>query len=440
MTTFKAVFIAIVTAAAVPCASHSEEPTDTLKWSYADCVAYARANNISLRQSELSLESTKASLEAARAQWAPSLDFATTHSLTNRPFGQDTKNSYNSTYGLNAGWTVWDGGKRENDIRSGQKQTEIDASNTTGLFRNIETEILGLYIDILYAREAVAINREAAAVSQAQAERARQLMESGRLSRVDYSQLLSQARQDDYNVVNAQSSYDTYCNNLKQLLEIGIDKQIEPLPVSWDQEDVTASYPPITESYALALSTDAELEAKGLAVEKAELDTKIARAGYYPSVSLNAGIGSGYYAPGGSFGNQMKWGMNESIGLTVSVPILDHKKTKTAVTQSKVQKLIAMLDEEARRNEIARTVEGCYIDLKTAIAKYEAGIKQVEAAALSDELVNEQFSLGLVNTVELMQAHNTLLQTRGELLQAKYRAMLSRKLIEFYRTATVTIP
>ena len=420
--------------AAVSVLSQAEEPADTLQWSYADCVDYARANNISLRQSELTLEATKASLEAARAQWAPSLEFATTHSLTNRPFGQDSKNSYNSSYGLNAGWTVWDGGKRENNIRREQKQTEIDANTTTDLFRSIETDILGLYIDILYAREAIAINREAASVSQAQAERARQLMESGRLSRVDYAQLLSQARQDDYNVVNAQSTYDTYCTNLKQLLEIGIDKHIDPLPVDWSSDQVTAQYPPLDESYTLALATDARLEAAKLAVESAELDTKIARAGYYPSVSLNAGVGSGYYAPGGSFGNQMKWGLNESVGLTVSVPILDNKKTKTAVIQANIQRINAILSEDARRNEIARTVESCYIDLKSAIAQYEAGVNQVEAAELSDELVNEQFNLGLVNTVELMQSHNNLLQARGALLQAKY------KLIEFYRTASVAIP
>ena len=136
----------------------------------------------------------------------------------------------------------------------------------------------------------------------------------------------------------------------------------------------------------------------------------------------------------------MKWGLNESVGLTVSVPILDNKKTKTAVTQANIQRINAILSEDARRNEIARTVESCYIDLKSAIAQYEAGVNQVEAAELSDELVNEQFNLGLVNTVELMQSHNNLLQARGALLQAKYKAMLSRKLIEFYRTASVAIP
>lgn len=428
-----------ISAIAITAASASEAP-DTLRWSYADCVAYAKANNISLRQSELSLESTKASLEAARAQWAPSIEFATTQSLTNHPFGQNGKNSYNSTYGLNAGWTVWDGGRRENTIQRESKQTEIDARNTADLFRSIETDILGLYINILYAREAISINREAAAVSMAQADRARQLMESGRLSRVDYAQLLSQARQDEYNVVNAQGSYDTYCTQLKQLLEIGIDRQIEPIDVVWDSGEVTSAYPPLTESYEMALATDAKLEATRLEIESAELDVKIAKAGYYPSVNLNAGVGTGYYAPGGSFGNQMKWGLNESVGLTVSAPILDNKKTKTAVTQANVQRINAILEEEGRRNEIARTVERCYIDLQTAIARYNAGTEQVEAVRLSDELVNEQFALGLVNTVELMQSHNTLLQARGELLQSKYQAMLNRKLIEFYRTASVSIP
>jgi outer membrane protein len=136
----------------------------------------------------------------------------------------------------------------------------------------------------------------------------------------------------------------------------------------------------------------------------------------------------------------MKWGLNEQVGLSVSVPILDNKRNKVAVAQAKIDKMNAELDKEARANELSQIVEGWYIDLQSAQARYVSGQAQLESTALSDEYVNEQFKVGKVNTVELITAHNNLLSARRELLQAKYMAMLSQKMIEYYRTATVTMP
>jgi outer membrane protein len=100
----------------------------------------------------------------------------------------------------------------------------------------------------------------------------------------------------------------------------------------------------------------------------------------------------------------------------------------------------AELDQEARENELSQIVEGWYIDLQSAQARYISGLEQVKSVELSDTYVNEQFKLGKVNTVEVTTAHNNLLSARRELLQAKYMAMLSQKMIEYYRTASVTMP
>lgn len=373
-------------------------------------------------------------------RWAPELNFATSHTLRNTPWAEaGRKNSYTGDYGLNASWTVWDGGERENTIRRESLQGNIDALGTADRIRTMETELLSVYINILYAREAITINEDAAAVSAAQADRARQLMESGRLSRVDYAQLSAQAEQDRYNVVSARSSYETRCMELKKLLELGIDAGITAAPVDWSGDEVMKALPPLDESYRMALATDSRLEATRLEKQSAAYDVKIARAGYYPSISLNAGVGTAYGTPG-RFADGIKTGLSESVGVTLSVPILDNRKTRTAVAQAKIKELNSALDYESRANEIAQTVEGWYIDLRAAQARYAAGDAQVESARLSDELVNEQFELGLVNTVELMQAHNTLVQARHEQLQAKYMAMLGHKMIEYYRTASVVMP
>lgn len=409
-------------------------------WTYAECVDYAREHNISLQKSMLSERNAEYDLEEAKAQWQPSLDFATTHGYANYPWADDRNNTYSSSYGLNAGWTVWNGGQRENSIRQSRLKLQIDRLNTADLMRTLETDLLQVYINLLYARESIAIYEEALKVSEAQAERALQLSESGKISRVDYAQLASQCEQDRYSLVNARSTYDTRRMELKKLLELGLDADIEPAPVEWDAAQVLADLPPMDESYQMALDTDLKLRGIEIEKESARVDVAIAKAGRMPQISLNAGLGTGYNTPGNAFGTSMKKSWNQSLGLTVSIPLLDNKKTKTAVARAKVSELDNRLDMDNRLTEIAQTVENWYIDTRSSQSRFKAAQASVESSELSARLTDERFKLGYVNTVELMTAHNDLIQARHTLLQAKYMAMLGKKMIDFYRDASVTLP
>ncbi len=409
-------------------------------WSYADCLEYAREHNISLRKSRLAEQTSAYDLEEAKAQWEPTLDFATTHGFTNSPWGRGDKNAYNSSYGLNAGWTVWNGGQRENTIKQRRIRSEIENLNSGDILRSLETDLLQVYLNILYAKESIAIYQEAVTLSGAQADRARQLMEAGKLSRVDYAQLNSQYEQDRYALVNARGTYDTRRMELKQLLELGIDSDIALADLEWDDAAILAPLPPLDESYALALQTD--LRIRGLELEKSasELDIAIAKAGRLPKISLSAGVGTGYYAPGGSFGTSMKQNWNESLGLTLALPLFDNRKTKTAVARARVAELDAELDIDKRQTELAQTVENWYIDTRSAQSRFEAARTQLESARLTDELTNERFNLGYVDAIELLTSHNAYIDARHSLLQSKYMAMLGRKMIGFYREATVSLP
>lgn len=409
-------------------------------WSYNDCINHARSNNITLRQSILSEESAAISLEKAEGEWQPSLDFGTNQGYSNAPWSNGSNNAYTSNYNLNASWTVWDGGKRESAIRRGKTDVERSRYATDNTLRNIRTEILSAYINILYNKETVAVNSELAEVSRAQADRAKQMMESGKISLVDYQQLETQAEQDNYNVVSATAQLNTARMQLKKLLELGIDSSFDVMPYNFSEQEVLAELPPIDESYQLALDTDALMRYNELSVDIADEDIKAARASGYPQVSLGAGVGTGYYSnSAGGWGTQMKQGFNENIGLSVSVPIFDRKSTKTAVAQAKVNKLSSQLDIESRKIEIAQTLESWYIDMESSRTRYTSGLQSLKSAKLSDELANEKFKVGYVEPTELLQTHSALIEAQRELLQAKYMSVLARKMVEFLRTGDVTL-
>lgn len=408
-------------------------------WSYADCVEYARQHNISLQKLQLNEQTAEIDLSEAQAQWQPTLDFSTSHNYINSPWAPTDKNTYSGQIGFNAGWSVWDGGQRENNIKRDRLQLEIAKVNFDDAFRTLETDLLQVYLNILYARESINIYREATELSYAQAERARQLMEAGRLSRVDYSQLQSQYEQDRYSLVNAEGTYNTRRMELKKLLQLGIESDIVPDSLNWTDAQVLALLPDISESYRLAVANDLQLRALDLEKESTDLDVDIAKAGRRPRISLQAGVGTGYMAPGASFGDQIKYGMSENVGLTLALPIFDNNKTKSAVARARVQQFTNALDIDQRETDLAQTIENWYIDTRSAQARFSAAITQLEAAGLANTLTTEQFKLGLVNPVDLMMAHNDYVSARHTLLQAKYMAMLGQKMIEYYRTTKVTL-
>ena len=139
------VAVLCVSAFALPARAETAEssPLPTL-WSYNECVDYAKSHNISLQQSQLTRESGLVDLEAAKAQWFPSLNFSTSQGFTNYPRPADGMkgNSYSGSYGFSAGWTVYNGGKRENTIKRSQLSDEVNSLAVEAIHNCLETEIL----------------------------------------------------------------------------------------------------------------------------------------------------------------------------------------------------------------------------------------------------------------------------------------------------------
>ncbi len=408
-------------------------------WTYSDCVEYARSHNITLQKSRLSETTASIDLEESKAAWQPSLDLGISQGFRTTPFDSGDKTGYTSNYGLNAGWTVWNGGARENTIKRDGLNVRMAKLATESQFRTLETDLLQVYLNILYAGESISICEDAVALSHEQAERSRQLMEAGRASRVDYAQLKSQYEQDKYALVNAQSTYQSRILELKKLLELGIDSEIEPCRLNYNDSILLASLPDMDESYRLAIEQDPQLQRLGLAKEATEYDVKIAKAGKQPQISLSGNVGTGYNTPG-AFGSGLKNSLGANIGLSLNLPIADNKKTKSAIARARQQQLDADLDIDQRENTLSQEVENWYITTRTSQSRYQAAQQQLDAARQSSELTNAQFELGLVNPVELMTAHNNLLESQFTLLQAKYMALMGLKMIEYYRTSEITLP
>lgn len=412
-------------------------------WTFRDCVDWAITNNNDIRQAMLTLLQSEENIGMAKDAYLPTVGFSTNQSFSNYPAPQQGQksNSYNSSYNVNASWTIWEGNIRKYRLESSKISKLQQQFYGDDIVKNLELGILQAYLNIMYSAEAVEIAKQSLEVSTAQAERSKRLMESGKLSRVDYMQIESQKAQDEYNLVQAKASYATSKVNLKNILNLGLDYDLEIVEVVFSDSQVNSQLPSKTAVFDLAVSWLPQFKSNELNKSLYDYDLKIAKAGYLPSISLSGGVGTGYNTGNGrGWGTQMKNFFNENVGVNLSVPIYDGNATKRAVAMAKLNALQYDLNKTALYNELSQTLENLYIESENSRARFIAGQIQLESTSLTAELVDRQFELGLVNPLDLLTAHNNLLNSRLELLQSKYMAILSNKTIEYYATQQVNLP
>lgn len=424
-------------------------------FSLKQCLDYAIEHNIDLQKSEITKQEQENSLASSKAQMFPSLSFNTNQNITNRPWAEQvmmsnsdglvtsttSSTTYNGSYNLSANWTIWNGGRRSKNIELSEisiAQAELQAQTSAN---NILEQIVQLYVQILYSKESVEVNKQTLEVSIAQRDRASQLVEIGNLSKTDLAQMEAQVANDQYNVVNAQAQVDRYKMQLKQLLELtGSSTEFDIATVEVDDDRALVLYPTISDVYAAALNSRPEIKNSQLNIESAETNIKIAKAGAMPTASLNAGIGTSNNSTSDKgFGEQLKSNWSNSLGLSINVPIYSQRQNKTAISKAKLSKQTSELNLIDQQNNLYNTIEGFWISGTTAQQQFIASKANVESSQTSFDLLNEQFNLGLKNTIELMEGKVKLLSAQQNKLQSKFTVILNEQLLRFYQGEEINL-
>jgi outer membrane protein len=429
--------------------TQQQDSTQTLpaQWNLQACIDYALQQNITIRKNRLNAKSAEVDVKTARAALFPSLTASVSQRIVNRPNSQtntiidgdnitssQSKTSYNGSYGIDANWTLYNGSKRLNTLKQQRMNNRIAELGVAESENTIEESITQIYVQILYAAEAVKVNEATLDVSRAECERARALLAAGSIARSDLAQLEAQVSTDKYQLVTAQATLQDYKLQLKQLLELDGEKEMTLYIPTLGDENVLSPLPSKTDVYRSALTLRPEIEAGRLNVKASELDIDIARSGYIPTISLSAGIGStNTNGNDFTFGEQIKQNWNNSLGFTVSVPIFSNRQTKSAVEKAKIQKQTSELDLLDDQKTLYKTIETLWLDANSAQQRYAAATEKLKSTQTSYELIQEQFNLGMKNTVELLTEKSNLLSAQQETLQAKYMAILNMQLLKFYQ-------
>jgi len=424
------------------------------KWTLEDCINYAVENNITLQQARLQKQSATETRKQSNAALFPTLSASTNQSVGYRPWTSNgtmtvtngtvatdvKKTYYNGSYGINASWTVWNGGQNTNQLkrdRLSEQQADLSVLETAN---SIQEQIARNYVQILYLTEAVEVQRQALETAKKNEERGQVMLEVGKMSKADLAQLTAQRATDEYNIVQAETQVADYMLRLRQLLEITDGRDFDiAIPATTD-EQALATIPSLMNVYETALAQRPEIQNAKLDIEQSDLQMKMAKAGHLPTVSMTAGVGTSTNSLSqNTWGSQIKTNFDASAGVGIQIPIIDARKTKTAVNKARIAHEQAELDLVSRQKQLYSDIESCWLEAMSNQQKFRAAKLSVASEQASYDLLSEQFRLGLKNIVELLTGKDKLLQAQQNRLQSKYTTILNQQLLKFYQGETMNL-
>jgi outer membrane protein len=426
---------------------HAQDSLDTaqsVKWNLQTCLDYALKNNFEVNSLRLSKKTSEQNLLLSKAAVLPGVTASTTqsytHSKNTNPVvgGFQTQGKFASNYGVNAGWTVFNGGYLKDDIRQKQLLLQSSGLNILQQENDVTLQVTQSYLNILLAKENVVYEKDLLNTSQQQLEQGQQLYTAGSIARKDLVNLEAQLATDRYNLVTGQNSVRQSILSLKQLLllpsEFALDV-FEP-----DTLIATALVPSLKEVQDIALANRPEVKNGELGVEVAKYDLAKARAGYLPVATIGASLATGYSDnQSDAYLKQLDNNFYQQIGLTLSVPIFTRRVNKTNVERSKIEIDQAALNLKNTRTVLSQEVEQAYINVISAQAQYDAAASQVKSTQESYRIAIDQLKVGAINAVDLLVQKNFYVQALQNYIQAKYSAALYIRIYDFYRGTPIKL-
>lgn len=410
-------------------------------WTLTQCLDYAKENSISVLQAIHNLETAEQNVVAANGAFAPSISASTGQNLGYSGMLTDNgQGYYSANYGINMGMTLFNGGKLSYNKKQSDILVEVRNAGILSTQKEIEIAILQAYLRVLSANENVKIAESMLSLSKQELERSQILFEAGKITKADLAQVKAQHSQNNYNLTSGKNNLRSVIMELKQLLELDITTPFNVAIPTINDQEVLQALPDMLDIYHQAMLTMPQMKEAALNIKASEYNLKNAKAGYWPTISLSAGMSGGYNTrESTALGEQFTGSLAPSAGLSINIPIYDQSKTKTSVAKAKIEHQQTELQYQQAEKQIAKYVESLYIDAQSAQSNYVAAADKLASIQESYNLLSEQFNVGMKNTVELLSGQNDLLAAQLQLAQSRYQAVISIQLLNILQDKEITV-
>jgi len=451
----------------------------TKKWTLIECVEYALENNISVRQSELDLETADIEKLTAIGNFIPSLDANSTVSEnTGLSFNPVTNNAQTTTFlsvtgRVNVGYTVFNGLRNIRQLQRAKISKLANEYRLDKMKDDISLFVANGYLEVILNKANLKVFKAQNAVTKEQIKQTQELVDAGSLPRGDLLEIQATDATEQQSIVNAENQIQISLISLAQLLLIDDYENFDIQDEGYDIVDEGITERDVDEIIQGARENRSEIKIAEQDVELAEKDLQIARGSYYPTISAFFGYDTrftdatsfneildpdnpvtteriGFVQDTGQdvvgefpntttvvtgadpFFEQLYQNDGIAYGLSLNIPIFNGFSTRANVKRNMVNLDRARLQLEQAELDLESNVYQAYVDAKGAFKSYEAAKKAVESQELAYEYAKERYDVGLTNAFDFSQSKFRYDNARIDLNNAKYDYIFKLKVLELF--------
>ncbi len=404
--------------------SSAQSTSAVISLTLADALSLAKTNNPQFQAAVMQLGLAREDRVQARATLLPGVDY-------NNGF------IYTQGNGTTTGRFIANNGVHEY-ISQGAVQQTLGVGQVADYRRTAAAQALarakaeiaarGLTVTVVQAYFGLQAAQEKTASAQAANEEAqkfletsRQLERGGEVAHSDVIKAQIQATDQQRAAREAKLAMENARLNLAVLL----------FPTFFQEftlaDDLAAApaLPPITDVAQMARKNNPELSAAFAALEIANNEVTVARAGHLPSLVLDYfyGIDANRFAVNGDgFRN-----LGYVAMATLNIPVWHWGAIESRVKQAELERHQAKVELSAAQRQAVAELQSFYAEAETARDELDMLRNSADLAADSLRLTSLRYQAGEVTALEVVDAQNTLTQARNNYGdgQARYHVALA---------------
>lgn len=410
-------------------------------WTLRDCIDYAIKHSLQIQKQEITTEQQKVDLNSAKNKRLPDLNGSVSQSFSFGRAASPKDNSYvdsnssNSSFGLSTTVPIFTGFQIPNNIELSKLNLKAATEDLKKAKEDISINVTSAFLQVLFNEELCKVAQEQIKLSKEQLDRMARMEEVGKASTSQVYELKARLAQDELSAVQAENTRKLAVLDLTQLLELPSPEGFSVVFPEVDPQFSELSAP--EDIYTQAIVIRPGVLAAQYRLEGTDRSIKIARGAYYPTLSFNGGLSTGYYTMSGitsrNFGQQWGDNFNKYIGLSLSIPIFDRFDTRNKVKTARLQYSTQALQLEDSKKSLYKEIQQAYYNAVAAQAKYTSSKTAVEANEESFKLMREKYENGKATSVEFSEAKVNLMKASSDQIQAKYDYLFRTKILDFYK-------
>ena len=415
------------------------------QWSLRECCDYAVEHNITIKQQENQCRQQEIQLSNAKNQRLPDLSGSASQNFS---FGRGltAENTYTNTNTSSTSFSVgtsvplFTGFQIPNNIKLNQLNLEAATQDLEKAKNDIRTQVAQAYVQILYNMEMADVAHRQISIDSVQVARLQALLDIGRASEAELAQQKATMAQSQLTATQADNNLQLAILAMTQLLELNTPEGFSvERPAAENSSLFTLHSSLFTpdEIYADALVSKPEIQAQQLRLRATENSIKIAQAGYYPTLSFSAGLGSNYYKTSGfkadGFADQMKNNFSQYLGFNLNIPIFNRFQTRNSVRSAKIDRENQTLQLDNTKKTLYKEIQQVYYNAVAANQKLASSQQATESSETAFRLTQAKYEQGKATITEFNEAKNNYLKSESDLTQARYEYLYQQALIRFYQ-------